>query len=217
MTIRRMRIACRITMATHPHTICNIYSFSAATVVAYVTFTSNACSVPSCTCLVQCIIQQVMLLTGSDGIAKPVMQGDESGRLHFAASSVMGCYNCSALLAWLETSCSVETMTVRYYALSNDREIDCKQAAESLYDVNHCALQSQGPDYSIGTATAYELDGPGIESRWRRDFPHLSRLALRPTQPPVQWVPGLSRPGGKVRPGRDADPSPLLVQKSKIE
>jgi hypothetical protein len=39
-----------------------------------------------------------------------------------------------------------------------------------------------------------------------RDFPHLSRPALGPTQPLVQWIPGFSR--GKERPGRDADPSP---------
>ena len=50
-----------------------------------------------------------------------------------------------------------------------------------------------GQDSSVDIATRYGLDGPGIESRWRRDFPHLSRPALGPTQPPVQWVPGLSR------------------------
>ena len=51
----------------------------------------------------------------------------------------------------------------------------------------------RGPGSVVGIATAYELDGPGIESRWERGFPHLSRPVLRPIQPPVQWVPGLSR------------------------
>jgi hypothetical protein len=34
------------------------------------------------------------------------------------------------------------------------------------------------------------LDGPGMESRWERGFPHRSRLALGLIQPPVKWVLG---------------------------
>jgi hypothetical protein len=49
-----------------------------------------------------------------------------------------------------------------------------------------------GPGSSVSIATRYGLDGPGIEFRWGQDFPHLSRPALGPTQPPVQWVPGVS-------------------------
>ena len=49
-----------------------------------------------------------------------------------------------------------------------------------------------GQDGSVDMATCYGLDGPEIESRWGRDFSHLSRPALGPTQAAVQWVPGLS-------------------------
>jgi hypothetical protein len=50
-----------------------------------------------------------------------------------------------------------------------------------------------GPDSSVGIAIGYGMDGPGIESRWGRDVSRTSRPVLEPTQPPVQWVPGLSR------------------------
>ena len=31
-----------------------------------------------------------------------------------------------------------------------------------------------GQDSSVGMATCYRMGGPGIESQWGRDFPHLS-------------------------------------------
>jgi hypothetical protein len=51
----------------------------------------------------------------------------------------------------------------------------------------------RGPGSVADIATGYGLQVPGIESRWRRDFPHLSRPALGHTQLPVQWVPGVFR------------------------
>ena len=52
----------------------------------------------------------------------------------------------------------------------------------------------EGRNSSVGVATRYGLDGPGIESRWGRVFQHPSRPALGSTQPPVlQGGPGHSR------------------------
>jgi len=47
------------------------------------------------------------------------------------------------------------------------------------------SLKFVNRDSSVGIATRYRLNRPGIESRWGRDFPHLSSPALGPTQPPV--------------------------------
>jgi hypothetical protein len=56
---------------------------------------------------------------------------------------------------------------------------------------NHNTRNTVDRDSSVGIATRYGLDGPGIESRWGLDIPQPSRPALGPTQPPVQWVPSL--------------------------
>ena len=57
-----------------------------------------------------------------------------------------------------------------------------------------------GPGISVGIATDYGLDGPGLNPGGDEIFRPF-RPALGPTQPPVF-------PGGKVRPGRAADHSP---------
>jgi len=53
-------------------------------------------------------------------------------------------------------------------------------------------MEVSGQGTPVGIVTGYGLDSRGIESRWGRDFLRLSRPAPWPTQPPVQWVPGLS-------------------------
>ena len=49
-----------------------------------------------------------------------------------------------------------------------------------------------GSGSSVGTATDYGLDGSGSNPGGDEIF-RPSRPALRPTQPPVKCVPGLSR------------------------
>jgi hypothetical protein len=61
-------------------------------------------------------------------------------------------------------------------------------------------------DITVCITTGYGLDGPGIESRWGRDFSHTSRTALGPH--PVSCTVGTGSLPGVKRPGRDADHTP---------
>jgi hypothetical protein len=65
-----------------------------------------------------------------------------------------------------------------------------RQITKNLRRYRRChdgGLYSTPSKYSvIIIATRYGLHGPGIESRWGRDFPHLSRQALGFTQPHIQ-------------------------------
>jgi hypothetical protein len=86
----------------------------------------------------------------------------------------------------------------------------------------HCAFNRKliltywylcGPGSSVGIATDYRLDGPGIKSAggWRY-FTRLSRPALGPTQPSVQWYRIF--PGVKFNRGVPLTTHPFLVPRS---
>jgi hypothetical protein len=68
-------------------------------------------------------------------------------------------------------------------------------------------MSLESRDSAVGIETGYGLDDRGIGVQvpvGSRIFSMSSKTTLRPTQPPIQWVPGALFPGVK-RPGREAD------------
>jgi len=93
---------------------------------------------------------------------------------------------------------------------------DLEDAWQCLWPDSVCYTDVCGPGSSVGIATDYGLDGSGIESRWWRDFPHLSRPVPGPTPHPASCTMGTGYfPGVKSGRGVTLTPHPLLVPWSR--
>jgi hypothetical protein len=69
----------------------------------------------------------------------------------------------------------------------------------SLYSINQFILQWYSWGSSVSIVSDYRLDDQRlIPGRNKGIFPlaSVSRLALRPIEPPIQWVPGVKRGRG---------------------
>jgi hypothetical protein len=85
----------------------------------------------------------------------------------------------------------------------------------SLYirgDISPLPFGQESRDSSVGIELGYGLDDRGSRVRFLAGlgiflFTTASRMALRSTQPPIQWVPGALSMGVKW-PGGEADHSP---------
>jgi hypothetical protein len=110
---------------------------------------------------------------------------------------------CFAKLTILSASCALEVglFTTCKYKLWNvlwpgiDGMLNSSLLRYSQF--TNVWNMDMGRDTIVIKATRYGLESPAIKSRWGRFFLRLSKPALWPTHPPLQWVPGLF-PGGKT-------------------
>jgi len=133
----------------------------------------------------------------------------------------MGNPKCTfSCLTSLTTNCCVEWSRIEILhpvwesvVCENPRFLECDAASlckQFLTFWRHYS-HSSGPDSLVSVATGYGLDGPGIESRWGRDFPQLSRSALG-AHPASCTMSTRSFRGVKSSRGVTLTPHPLLVQ-----
>jgi hypothetical protein len=125
-------------------------------------------------------------------------------------SSVTSCLSTSEV-DYVHALCSetlLQSFNVFYASIKCLCVIKCYRSHFYTFWDYFVFLLLVGQDSVVCIVTRYGLEGPGIESRWGRDFPQPSRPALGPTQPPIQWVLGLF-PGSKAAGAWRWPPTPI--------
>jgi hypothetical protein len=84
----------------------------------------------------------------------------------------------------------------------------------SLRNFSHY-YDNKGRDSSVGIATDYGLDGPGIESRWGARF--FAHIQTGPGVHPASCTMGTGSSAGVKRPGHGADHPPPSSARVKKE
>jgi hypothetical protein len=147
----------------------------------------------------------------------PFLSYQKNVKLCFFQSSAKGMRNLHILIALLYSYCKTLSTTLFQacymsvascsLCLITEIIVIIKIAIRPVYLIN-CR-----PGSSVGIATGYGLDGPEIESRYGEIFRTCPDRSWGPLSPLYSGYRVF--PEGRKRPGRDADPHPLLEPRSK--
>ena len=97
---------------------------------------------------------------------------------------------------WLRVRIPLGAWMFALYLQTKYKLGQSRQTNKYVWSTHTHTHSTRGYKKKVSIAIRYGLDSRRIESRWGRNFPHTSRPALGPTQPPIQWVSCLF-PGGK--------------------
>jgi hypothetical protein len=123
----------------------------------------------------------------------------------------------------LHSSCFVHCIHKVHNSISETGSKIITLYGQNKSDINihlirgYTLILKGGRDSLVGITTGYGLDDRGVGVRvpvGSRMFSTSSRPALEPTQPPIQWLPGVLSPVVK-RPVPEADHSPQTCTEFK--